>query len=354
MLFCICFCIILLFILSLNTLFLNVSAHGHSFKVSVNIYHRGFGSSKVCVSSAIQDLGCRTYQLDNENSPITSRWQFKSGAVQVGDTFTACVTNLQISATKCVAGVNTSHGDREVVSLDFPVSNSGTKTFEVQHSISRFFKPETTLKPLQQITKNIPTEITNIPTEITNIPTEISNNFPNGLATFYKLFPIFIIITAIVVGSLAIKKLSSRKLTKPPSPTPNPINLPHGIGRIQPSVSPPSPTPNTINLPHGIGRIQPSVSPPSPTPNTINLPHGIRRIQPSVNHQSDWPTPLDYQEEIQYPTNCFIDPDLKFAKFKKDRYDFPLGISGNFASVYHATTRQGLHKVCSMLSKAYN
>ncbi|MFY9794770.1 MAG: hypothetical protein WAJ93_03690, partial [Candidatus Nitrosopolaris sp.] len=151
-----------------------MSAHGHSFKVSVNIYHRGFGSSKVCVSSAIQDLGCRTYQLDNEDSPITSRWQFKSGAVQVGDTFTACVTNLQISATKCVAGVNTSHGDREVVSLDFPVSNSGTKTFEVQDSISRFFKPETTLKPLQQITKNIPTEITNIPTEITkNIPTEI-------------------------------------------------------------------------------------------------------------------------------------------------------------------------------------
>ncbi|MGB6531148.1 MAG: hypothetical protein WBF33_23820 [Candidatus Nitrosopolaris sp.] len=298
---------------------MNVSAHGHSFKVSVNIYHRGFGSSKVCVSSAIQDLGCRTYQLDNEDSPITSRWQFKSGAVQVGDTFTACVTNLQISATKCVAGVNTSHGDREVVSLDFPVSNSGTKTFEVQDSISRFFKPETTLKPLQQITKNIPTEITNIPTEITNIPTEItnipteitknipteiSNNFPNGLDTFYKLFPIFIIITAIVVGSLAIKKLSSRKLTKPLL--------------IQPSVSPPSPTPNPINLPHGIGRIQPSVSP-------------------------DWPTPLDYQEEIQYPTNCFIDPDLKFAKFKKDRYDFPLGISGNFASVYHATTRQGLH-----------
>jgi len=74
MLFFICFCIILLlFILNLSTLFLNVSAHGHPFKVSVNVYHRGFGSSKVCVSSAVRDLGCKTYQLDNEDSPITSR-----------------------------------------------------------------------------------------------------------------------------------------------------------------------------------------------------------------------------------------------------------------------------------------
>jgi hypothetical protein len=324
-------------------LLLNVSAHGDSFKVSVNIYHRGFGSSKVCVSSAIQDLGCRTYQLDNEDSPIISRWQFKSGAVQIGDTFTACITNLETSAAKCVTGENTPDRGREAVSLDFPVSNSGTKTFEVQDSISGFFNPQITLKPLQQITKNIPTEITNIPTEITNIPTEITNipteitnNFQNGLATFYKLFPIFIIIIAIVVGSLAIKKLRSRKLTKftvkqnvnIKSPTPNPITLQHGVGRIQPSVSPPSATPNPITLPHGVGRIQPSVSP-----------------RPAIQQPlTDWPTPLDYQEEIQYPTNCFIDPDLKFAKFKKDRYDFPLGISGNFASVYHATTRQGLHK----------
>jgi hypothetical protein len=330
-------------------LFLNVSAYEHSFKVSVDVYHRGFGSSKVCVSSAVQDLGCKTYQLDNEDSPITSRWQFKSDAVQVGDTFTACVTNVQISATKCVTGENTPHNGREVVSLDFPVSNSGTKTFKVEDGISGFFKPETTLKPLQQITKNIPAEITknipaeitkNIPAEITNIRAEITNNFPNALATFYRLFPIFIIITAIVVGSLAIKKQRSRKPTKfnakqninikgsPPSPTPNPINLPHGIGRIQPSISPPSPTPNPINLPHGIGRIQPSVSP-----------------RPVIQQPlTDWPTPLDYQEEIQYPTNCFMDPELKFARFKKDRYEFPLGISGNFASVYQATTRQSLHK----------
>jgi hypothetical protein len=385
MLFFICFCIILLFILNLSTLFLNVSAYGHSFKVSVNVYHRGFGSSKVCVSSAVQDLGCKTYQLDNEASPITSRWQFKSGAVQVGDTFTACVTNVQISATKCVTGENIPHGGREVVSLDFPVSNSGTKTFKVQDGISAF-KPETTLRPLHQkiipaeITKIIPAEITKIiPAEITKIiPAEITDNFPSGLATFYRLFPIFIIITVIVVGWLRSRKLTNVKAKQnitikglsrtpnpinphsigtiqpsvsPPSPTPNPINLPPSIGTIQPSVSPPSPTPNLINLPPSIGTIQPSVSPPSPTPNPINLPPSIGTIQPSVSPRpviqqplTDWPTPLDYQEAIQYPTNCFTDPELKFARFKKDRYGFPLGISGNFASVYQATTRQGFHK----------
>ena len=39
-----------------------------------------------------------------------------------------------------------------------------------------------------------------------------------------------------------------------------------------------------------------------------------------------------------------MDSDLKFATFKQGKDKFPLAISGNFASVYQATTRQGQHK----------
>ncbi len=321
MLFFAYFCIMLIFILSKNTIISNVEAREHPFKISVNLNHVGRGSSKICVSSYAQNLGCRIIQLDNEKNPLRSKWQFESGAVQVGDKFTVCVTNLQISTTTCLTGENTSHNGLEDLTLDFPVSKSRTNAFDVKDSIDHFYNPGTTLNSLQQITKGIPSEITK---GITSVPASIS-----------QFFPIFITVTIIIVIAIVIKKRKSRSrrtnLTVQQGIHTNPQPH-HVIGKIPPSGVTSPPSPNPIKLQPVIGKIPPS---------GVTNPHQISTQRQVVK---DWPTLLVYQEEIQYPTNCFMDSDLKFATFKQGKDKFPLAISGNFASVYQATTRQGQHK----------
>ena len=56
---------------------------------------------------------------------------------------------------------------------------------------------------------------------------------------------------------------------------------------------------------------------------------------------TDWPTPNDYQQAIQYPKDCFIDSELKFATFEVDKFGFPYPVSGNFATVFRAKPKKG-------------
>src|SRR5256885_14375546 len=48
-----------------------------------------------------------------------------------------------------------------------------------------------------------------------------------------------------------------------------------------------------------------------------------------------WPRTSDYSEALQYPSTCFVDPELKTASvLSKDRFGLPSGPAGSYAVVY--------------------
>jgi hypothetical protein len=50
-----------------------------------------------------------------------------------------------------------------------------------------------------------------------------------------------------------------------------------------------------------------------------------------------WPSPQDYNEAIQAPRLCFIDPSLRAGTLALNKFGLPIAISGGFASVYQLT-----------------
>ncbi|MCD6036196.1 MAG: hypothetical protein K0S67_80 [Nitrososphaeraceae archaeon] len=70
-----------------------------------------------------QDLGCRTINLSQyTNNPVRSGpWIFSPGMVEVGGTFTACVTNLNTGGqSRCITGTNGPEKEPEYISLTVP------------------------------------------------------------------------------------------------------------------------------------------------------------------------------------------------------------------------------------------
>src|ERR1700677_780967 len=65
-----------------------------------------------------------------------------------------------------------------------------------------------------------------------------------------------------------------------------------------------------------------------------------------------WPSPQDYNEAVQLPSDCFNDADLKSGQAEIDKFGLPRPTTGNFASVYKVhcpqkdwAVRCFLHKV---------
>ena len=61
-------------------------------KVNVNLYHSNNGSTRVCVSSVYQNLGCRTVTLSGLTNPYTiAPFIFGENVIPDGGEFKACV-----------------------------------------------------------------------------------------------------------------------------------------------------------------------------------------------------------------------------------------------------------------------
>src|SRR5436309_4460496 len=88
----------------LGSLIENVAASG--LTVFVKVTHVNNGSTRICVNSIYQNLGCRTVSLAGTANPYTSTWNFGDGLVPVGGQFKACVTNLSNNQYRCSSGSN--------------------------------------------------------------------------------------------------------------------------------------------------------------------------------------------------------------------------------------------------------
>jgi hypothetical protein len=53
-----------------------------------------------------------------------------------------------------------------------------------------------------------------------------------------------------------------------------------------------------------------------------------------------WPLSQDYNEAIQYPAQCFADPELRQGEAVTDALGLPATRSGNVADVYAVVTGQ--------------
>jgi hypothetical protein len=87
-------------------------------KVFVNLYHNGTDFAELCVYSYKEDLGCDRINLSGYDSPM--QWgprNFSSGIVEVGESYIACVTNLNTGVERCNGG----H-----ISLTFPGSQDSS------------------------------------------------------------------------------------------------------------------------------------------------------------------------------------------------------------------------------------
>jgi hypothetical protein len=108
-------------------------------KVFVNLYHNGRDFAELCVYSYKEDLGCDRINLSRHDSPI--QWgprNFSSGIVKVGESYIACVTNLNTGVERCNGGLNGLPEEPEHISLRFPGSQgSNSNNNEAQQSSQR-------------------------------------------------------------------------------------------------------------------------------------------------------------------------------------------------------------------------
>ena len=96
-------------------------------KVFVNLYHNGTDFAELCVYSYKEDLGCDRINLSGYDSPI--QWgprNFSSGIVEVGESYIACVTNLNTGVERCNGGLNGLTEEPEHISLTFPGSQDSS------------------------------------------------------------------------------------------------------------------------------------------------------------------------------------------------------------------------------------
>ena len=98
-------------------------------KVFVNLYHNGRDFAELCVYSYKEDLGCDRINLSGYASPI--QWgprNFSSGIVEVGESYIACVTNLNTGVERCNGGLNDLADEPEHISLTFPGSQGSSNS----------------------------------------------------------------------------------------------------------------------------------------------------------------------------------------------------------------------------------
>ena len=98
-------------------------------KVFVNLYHNGRDFAELCVYSYKEDLGCDRINLSRYASPI--QWgprNFSSGIVEVGESYIACVTNLNTGVERCNGGLNDLADEPEHISLTFPGSQGSSNS----------------------------------------------------------------------------------------------------------------------------------------------------------------------------------------------------------------------------------
>jgi hypothetical protein len=96
-------------------------------KVFVNLYHNGTDFAELCVYSYKEDLGCDRINLLGYDSPM--QWgprNFSSGIVEVGESYIACVTNLNTGVERCNGGLNGLTEEPEHISLTFPGSQDSS------------------------------------------------------------------------------------------------------------------------------------------------------------------------------------------------------------------------------------
>ena len=104
-------------------------------KVFVNLYHNGTDFAELCVYSYKEDLGCDRINLSGYDSPI--QWgprNFSSGIVEVGESYIACVTNLNTGVERCNGGLNGLPEEPEHISLTFPGSQGSNSNSNSNNS----------------------------------------------------------------------------------------------------------------------------------------------------------------------------------------------------------------------------
>lgn len=99
--------------------------------VYVNLYHSNSGSTRVCVNSVYQNLGCRVITLSGVLSPYTSGpFTFGENVIPVGGQFRACTVNLANNQYNCATGTNSPAKVPEYVSVTVPSSSGGGINWE--------------------------------------------------------------------------------------------------------------------------------------------------------------------------------------------------------------------------------
>ena len=104
-------------------------------KVFVTLYHNGRDFAELCVYSYKEDLGCDRINLSGHDSPI--QWgprNFSSGIVEVGESYIACVTNLNTGVERCNGGLNGLAEEPEHISLTFPGSQDSSNNSNSSNS----------------------------------------------------------------------------------------------------------------------------------------------------------------------------------------------------------------------------
>ena len=92
----------------------------------VDLYHNRRGSAQLCIYSTYEDLGCKTINLSQYPSPVRSGpYTFSPEMVEVGERFTACVTNLNAGLKRCITRINGPEKEPEYVTLTLPGQSSG-------------------------------------------------------------------------------------------------------------------------------------------------------------------------------------------------------------------------------------
>ena len=117
----------------------NNNGDSSGLKVFVNLYHNGRDFAELCVYSYKEDLGCDRINLSGHDSPIQwSPRNFSSGIVKVGESYIACVTNLNTRVERCNGGLNGLPEEPEHISLRFPGSQgSNSNNNEAQQPSQR-------------------------------------------------------------------------------------------------------------------------------------------------------------------------------------------------------------------------